>query len=423
MGFRIVNFLLMSLLVVSCGGGSSTEQPINPPSNQQVDEQDNQPSSAEVESFPLTNDKHVFLDNFEEKASAVSVVSTSTGNGNQFANAFSVYQQTDIEQITWVGTLDGAPIDTIEEATFTLRIFEAHNGAPKENFIAEQTVTVDAIERDLFISSPMFTFNITQTALFELEVGDYYLSIIGSDSYVFKWAREGSNSTITSDGAIRLTPSASWQNQSFGQNVRIAGSCEATCLTEPLNEASEPGSIVLSGSNVSVSPQAEIRNSAALDPVYYLGVYYSPEEKAIEVNIEEQSSDNVTLVLGDERGIDWTLSGEGLDNISQIFIISGESSTVTLSNNNQVSEAYSGRISFPSESFPVITSLDNMTLIFYTGNINNSLGRHAIYEWPDQDSTSLANANLLNDIAEIESVTGTITSYGVDFGATEISIH
>lgn len=116
----------------------------------------------------------------------------------------------------------------------------------------------------------------------------------------------------------------------------------------------------------------------------------------ITVTVNQQETNNVTLVLSAYNAVSWKLSGEGLVSISNIYLLGYQSGTVD---------------NAPAGITPKVYSFEN----------DNYIG--TLSEWPDVDSDELSEQEKQQSLVNIEAVTGEVTSYGVVYSANGFEVN
>lgn len=208
----------------------------------------------------------------------------------------------------------------------------------------------------------------------------------------FQWARENSDNLQTglTGGASRDSSVSLWKSEQWGRNVRIAGTCQSTCIVE----GETKGSVSIIDGDYQL--EASILDSEATDPVYFLGVYEGDVSGEVSVVVNEQDSSNVTLVLSAYNATTWNLSGNGLDNVTNIYVLGYQAGTVVGA--NQIT-----------------------TVISHSFDEDNYIG--TLSEWPDMQSSELSEQEKQQSLTNIEAVTGTVTSYGVVYSTNGFEVY
>ncbi len=378
-------FILLTPFLFACSSGSGSSA-----ADQQTDLQDLAHELAQGQT-PLNDDYEI--------PDAVTIIAHTSSDGlSEYASRFTLGQTTSINQLSFSAIVKGELSEDLLIATFIVTVFEPNDIDEKipESSTATQLILQAQAKKvsDIDDTQSVYSFNIEQSNLFNLTSGDYFISIMdsGTEGFEFQWARENSThlSTGLNGGASKASPQSLWQAEQWGRNLRLAGSCQTTCIIEGKTK----GSIAIVNSDYQA--QAQILNADATDPIYFLGLYESNVMAADNINgevtvtIKAQESENVTIVLSAYNATTWKISVEGLVSVKNVYVLGYQQGTVT-------------------------GLIDSVAIHSYSFDEGNYLG--TLSEWPDATLEDLAQQDKQAALEFIQAVAGDVTSYSVVYSA------
>ncbi len=377
---RMTLIILVSQCLLACSGGGSGGGSATPKDGDQQNIQDL--------AYELAEGETSLSSNYEIPEGDSVIAHTSSDGLSEYTSAFTLSQGTSINQISFSGVALGELEEDLVVATFVVTVYEPSDINPA---IPDSTKATELILQaqaksiaDIASDQTLYSFNINQANLFTLDTGSYFISImdLGSEGFEFQWARENSNnlSTGLAGGASKADPQGEWQADSWGRNLRLAGSCQSLCTIE----GETKGSIGITSS--SYQAEAAVLDDQSTDPVYFMGVYEGDASAQISVDITAQESHNVTLVLSAYNATTWTLTGAGLGSVTNVYVLGYQQGTVTGLPNSIAANSY---------------SFDE----------NNYIG--TLSEWPDPVSEEYPEPQRRESLLGIEALTGSVTSYSV----------
>ena len=361
-------------------------------------------SDPQTQAYDLAEEQTALQDTYEIPVGEDVVAHVSSDGLSEYASSFELSQSTNINQISFSGIVNADLESLLSLVTFIVTIYspnEVNENVPENSAATELILQANAtFIKTLSENNHLYGFNIEQANLYNLEAGEYFISIMdnGSEGIEFQWARENSDHLTTglAGGASRETPQSPWKSEQWGRNLRIAGSCQSTCIVSGQTK----GSISINQSDYQLS--AAIIDAETTGPVYFLGLYESTVlaqggasgEETVTIN--EQDSENVTLVLSSYNATNWILTGDGVDNLSSVYIL----------------DYQTGAVTGAAQSTPVTS---------YSFDEGNYIG--TLSEWPDLESTELSEQEKQQALIAVEAITGSVTSYGVVYSVDGFEVY